>query len=279
MRRITAANAGPFTFAGTNSYLIGDSRVAIVDPGPADEAHLHALLAATDGATVTHILLTHAHHDHVDGVARLVAATGARTYGGARKPAPSATVDAPATDAGAAPAFAPDEVIADGAAIGGKGWQVEAIATPGHASEHFAFALTGTDMLFSGDHVMGWSTTVVAPPDGDMADYMRSLDKLLARREDTYLPGHGAPLPHAHDYVRGLKQHRQEREAAILARLAAGDRTIPAIVAAVYAGLAPALAGAAGLSVQAHLQDLEERGLVERDGPPGPAGAYRLSRR
>ena len=150
VRRITAGNAGPFTFAGTNSYIIGDSRIAIVDPGPSDEAHLNALLAAADGATVTHILLTHAHHDHADGVARLAAATGARTYGGARKAAPAPADDAPATDAGAALAFAPDEVIADGATIGGSGWQVEAIATPGHASEHFAFALKGTDMLLFG---------------------------------------------------------------------------------------------------------------------------------
>ena len=169
-------------------------------------------------------------------------------------------------------------MLADGARVAGDGWQVEAIATPGHAPDHLAFALAGSDLIFSGDHVMAWSTTVVAPPEGVMADYMASLDRMLARREDTYLPGHGGRLRQAHAYVRALKAHRLERAAAIVTSLAAGADRIPAIVAAVYADLDPRLAAAAGLSVRAHLEELIAQGLVESDGPPA-AARFRLSRR
>ena len=277
VRRVTAANAGPLTFAGTNSYILGAGRVAVIDPGPADESHVQALLAATAGETVTHILVTHAHRDHSGGVKRLAAATGALSYGLAR--AAAAVEDAPLADAGVDLSFVPDTALDDGALVTGAGWQVEAIATPGHARDHVAFALAASDLIFSGDHVMAWSTTVVAPPEGSMADYMASLEKLLARQEDTYLPGHGGPITKAHDHVRALKAHRLEREAAILASLAAGTETVAAIVAAVYRDLDPALAGAAGLSVLAHLEDLMARGRITSDGPPGPVARYRLSRR
>ncbi len=280
VRRVTAPNAGPFTFTGTNSYIVGAGRVAIIDPGPADETHLQALLAATAGETVTHILVTHSHRDHCDGVPRLAELTGARTYASDHHVHGALLADLTnRLDSGSNPTFVPDVALADGAIVDGDGWQVETIATPGHASDHLVFALAGRDLLFSGDHVMAWSTTVVAPPDGSMAQYMASLDKLIDRTEDTYLPGHGGPVTNAHDYVRALKVHRQEREAAILESLAEGARTIPAIVAAVYRGLDPQLTGAAGMSVLAHLEDLMERGLVEHSGQPGLAGIYRLSRR
>ena len=253
VRRVTAANPGPFTFKGTNSYIVGTGKVAIIDPGPADESQFDALRAATERDAVTHIILTHSHHDHADGAARLAEATGAPIHSAA--------------------------TLSDGAMVTGDDWQLETVATPGHASDHLVFALAGSKLLFSGDHVMGWSTTVVAPPDGSMTDYMASLDKLLARGEDTYLPGHGGEIRNAHDYVRALKEHRLAREAAIVDRLAAGDETIAAIVSAVYRDLDPQLVPAAGLSVLAHIEALVESGAVENVGAPGLDGNYRLNRR
>ncbi len=277
VRRVTASNAGPFTFAGTNSYILGSGRVAIVDPGPADDAHFQALMAATAGETVTHILVTHAHRDHSSGVARLAAATGAPSHAGRRDG--TANEGAPEADAGIDRDFVPDTALSDGTLIAGDGWQVETIATPGHASDHLVFALSGSDLIFSGDHVMAWSTTVVAPPEGSMAAYMASLDRLLERHEHTYLPGHGGPVRTAHDHVRALKAHRHERASAIRACLAAGTATIPAIVAAIYQDLDPRLAGGAGLSVLAHLEEMIADGTVACDGPPGPAARFRLTRR
>mgnify|MGYP000165097595 CR=1 FL=1 len=281
VRRVTASNSGPFTFAGTNSYIVGHGRVAVIDPGPADMAHRDALLAATQGETITHILVTHAHHDHIDGVAALREATGATIAGfGPQVPPRPFAEGGPSLDAGADSAFVPDITLADGAVVDGGGWRMEAIATPGHSSDHMVYALAGSGVLFSGDHVMGWSTTVVAPPDGVMADYMRSLDRLMARGEDTYLPGHGGPVRNAHAFVRALRTHRRAREAAILARLVAGDTTIPAIVAAIYPGLDAALVPAAGLSVLAHLEDLVARGTAIADGgSPALTATFRVSSR
>jgi glyoxylase-like metal-dependent hydrolase (beta-lactamase superfamily II) len=251
VRRVTARNAGPLTFHGTNSYIVGTGDLAVIDPGPDDDSHFAALTAASTGETVSAILVTHAHRDHSGGAFRLAAATGAQVNG-----------------------VALGNPITDGAVIAGNSWQLETIATPGHARDHVVFALAGSDLIFSGDHVMGWSTTVVAPPEGAMVDYRLSLDRLLARSEDTYLPGHGGPIARAHAYVRALKEHRMAREGAILSALAAGPRTTPEIVAEVYAELDPALAEAAGLSVLAHLEDLIARGRVA--GDDGPDGRYRL---
>lgn len=276
VRRVTAPNPGPFTFAGTNSYIVGLGKVAVIDPGPDDAAHFHALMSATTGETITHIFVTHAHRDHSAGVSRLAAATGARSHGFGRRA--GGLENAVRVDTGIDPDFVPDEGLADGARVAGDGWLLEAIATPGHASDHLAFALMGSDLIFSGDHVMAWSTTVVAPPEGSMPAYMASLDQLMARAEDTYLPGHGGPVVKAHDHVRALKAHRLQRAAAIREALAAGADTIPAIVAAVYADLDPALAGAAGLSVLAHLEDLIARGEVVGDGPQRPPMRFRLNR-
>lgn len=278
VRRLTARNPGPFTFHGTNSYIIGRGRVAVIDPGP-DPSHAETLLAATKGETVTHILVTHTHRDHVTAAARLQALTGATTFGAgrhrlARPPLPGETA---MLDAAAETAFTPDVTLADDAVVEGDGWRLTAVATPGHTANHLCFALAGTDILFSGDHVMAWSTTIVAPPDGAMADYMRSLDRLLARPERRYLPGHGGPVADAQDYVRALKRHRQRREAAIVAELVEGSRSIAELVTAIYRDTDPSLHAAAGLSVLAHLEDLVARRRVANDGAPGLAGLYRLT--
>ena len=277
--RVTARNPGPFTFHGTNSYLVGEGSFAIVDPGPDSPEHVAALLRAAGNRKVTHILVTHTHLDHTGATGQLVEATGAVTVGaGPHRPArPLHTGEANPLDASADTRFTPELTIADGDVVAGDGWMVEAIATPGHTANHIAFALNGHDLIFSGDHVMGWSTTVVAPPDGAMADYMHSLDRLLDRGEEHYLPGHGGPIAAAHGYVRALRNHRRMREAAILARLAAGDHSIAMIVAAIYRDTPPALQSAASLSVLAHLEDLVARGSVVTDGPPRRDGTYRLA--
>jgi glyoxylase-like metal-dependent hydrolase (beta-lactamase superfamily II) len=276
VRRITAPNPGPFTFRGTNSYIVGSGQVAVIDPGPDADAHLAALLAATEGEAVSHIFVTHTHRDHSSLVPRLKAATGATTVGGGphRLARRLLAGEANRLDAGADTAFVPDLTLADEGFVDGDGWRLTAVPTPGHAANHLSFALAGSNLLFSGDHVMGWSTTVVAPPDGAMADYMASLDRLLARDERRYLPGHGGPVEDARAYVRALRSHRRMREAAILDRLAKGDRTILELVAAIYRDTDPRLHGAAALSVLAHLEDLVARGKAVSDGPPRIDGRF-----
>ena len=278
VRRVLADNPSPFTFKGTLSYIVGRGRVAIIDPGPADPRHTGALLDAVRGETVTHILVTHSHRDHSEGVPALQAATGAETFGeGPHRPARALFIGENARlDAGGDPAFVPDHRIKDGDVIAGDGFALEAIATPGHTANHMAFALRDTRVLFSGDHVMGWSTSIVAPPDGSMSDYMASLHKLAARSETTYLPGHGDVIADAPDFVAGYIAHRHGRETSILHRLSKGEADIPTLVRAIYIGLDPRLAGAAALSTLAHLEDLTARGLVLTYGPPSISGRYRL---
>ena len=265
-RRLIAPNASPFTFTGTCSYIVGEGEVAIIDPGPADEPHMAALLAAVVGERVSHIVVTHTHRDHSPGAAILKQRTGAPIVGARRHvPREGATGG---LDASHDLAYAPDRVLADGERLVGRDFTLEALATPGHAANHLCFALIEENVLFSGDHVMGWSTSIVAPPDGSMADYMASLDKLRGRPEAIYWPGHGGPVREPQRYVRALAHHRRQREAAILGRLQAGDTDIPAIVAKIYVGLAPALTRAAGLSTLAHLEDLVARGVASSDGAP-----------
>lgn len=276
VRRLTAPNPSPMTFRGTNSYIVGHGDVAIIDPGPDNAEHVAALLSAVSGATVSHIVITHTHRDHTSAVGAIVAATGAAVVsGGPHRPArPPRNGESIRLDAAGDSSLCPDITLDDGDAISGRTWRLEAVSTPGHTANHLAFALNDGEALFSGDHVMGWSTTVVAPPDGSMRDYLASLDKLAARTELRYLPGHGGPVPDGPAYVVALKRHRQAREAAILARLAAGDRTIPDIVSAVYHDTSPALHRAAGLSVLAHLEDLVATGRVRSDGQPVVEGRY-----
>ena len=278
VRRILADNPGPFTFKGTLSYIIGRGKVAIIDPGPVDAPHIAALLDAVRGETVTHILITHTHRDHSPGAAAIRAATGAPTYGeGPHRPSrPLYIGETRRLDSGGDTDFVPDHRIADGDVIAGDGWALESIATPGHTANHMAFALKGTDVLFSGDHVMGWSTSIVAPPDGSMSDYMASLDRLAARPETVYLAGHGDVIRDGPGFVARYIAHRRGREASILHRLGTGEADIPSLVRAIYIGLDPRLTGAAALATLAHLEDLTARKLVATDGAPSISGRYRL---
>jgi glyoxylase-like metal-dependent hydrolase (beta-lactamase superfamily II) len=279
VRAVAANNPGPFTFKGTMSYIIGRGKVAILDPGPDDDAHIGALLDAVRGETVTHIFVTHTHRDHSPAVPKVKAATGAKVYaqGSHRLARPLHIGETRRLDASADMDFRPDVALADGEVVAGDGWTLEAVTTPGHTANHMAFAFKEADLLFAGDHVMGWSTTIVAPPDGAMSDYMASLQKLARRTEPLYLSGHGMPVREAPRYVQYLIRHREGREASILHRLGKGAADIPTIVKAVYIGLDPRLTGAAALSVLAHLEDLVARGLVKTEGPPSIAGTYFLA--
>jgi glyoxylase-like metal-dependent hydrolase (beta-lactamase superfamily II) len=279
VRRILTNNPSPFTFKGTLTYVIGSGKVAIVDPGPDDAQHVAAVLDAVRGETVTHILVTHTHRDHSPAVPAIKAATGAQVLaeGPHRAARPLHIGEAPRLDASNDTEFRPDRALADGEVVVGDGWAIEAITTPGHTANHMAFALKGQNLIFSGDHVMGWSTSIVAPPDGAMSDYMASLAKLSQRNEAIYLPGHGDAVRDAPAFVRHYIRHREGREASILHRLAKGAADIPTIVRAVYIGLDQRLVRAAGLSVLAHLEDLVARGKVVTDGHPSIAGTYRLA--
>src|SRR5438067_6000462 len=278
VRRIVADNPGPFTFKGTVSYILGRGKVAIIDPGPDDPAHIAALLDAVRGETVTHIFVTHTHRDHSPAVPAIKAATGAEVLaeGPHRASRPLHAGEAPRMEASNDLDFRPDRVLADGEVVSGDGWTIEAVATPGHTANHMAFALREANLIFSGDHVMAWSTPVVAPPDGAMSDYMASLQKLARRSEPIYLPGHGGMVREAPQFVQHYIEHRQGREVAILRRLAKGEADIPTLVRAIYIGLDPRLVRAAGLSVLAHLEDLVARGLVATDGEPSVESIYRL---
>ena len=279
VRRLLANNPSPFTFRGTVSYILGRGQVAIIDPGPIDEAHIAALLDAVRGETVSHVFVTHTHRDHSPAVPRIKAATGALVLAeGPHRPARTLRIgEAPRLDASNDTEFRPDRVLADGEVVPGPGVTVEAVATPGHTANHMAFAFKEANILFSGDHVMAWSTPVVAPPDGAMSDYMASLEKLARRPESIYLPGHGGAVHDAPRFVRAYIVHRRAREASILRRLGKGAADIPAIVRAVYIGLDPRLIRAAGLSVLAHIEDLVTRGLVVTDGEPAIDSVYRLA--
>ncbi|MBY5619461.1 MBL fold metallo-hydrolase [Rhizobium leguminosarum] len=277
VERVTVNNPGPFTFFGTNSYIVGASSVAVIDPGPEDEAHYQALMAALGGRAVTHIVASHTHRDHSPLARRLQAATGAVTVGqGPHRPArPLREGEINPFSESSDLSFVPDIAIGDGETIAGDGWSLSAVLTPGHTANHAAFALEGRDILFSGDHVMAWSTSIVAPPDGSMADYMTSLDRLIKREDRLLLPGHGGPVTEPATFLRALKAHRLKREQAVLARIRAGDRGIAEMVKVIYRDTDPKLHGAAALSVLAHIEDLLERGMIAADGPPSLAASYR----
>ena len=264
IRRVIADNPGPFTYTGTGTYIIGrdepGARLAVIDPGPQDDRHLAALMEAVRGQTVSHVLVTHTHRDHAPLARPFAEATGAVVLAAP----PSRTTDhegAPVDEDDDAD-FYPDRLLADGDRIGGDGWTLEALATPGHASNHLCFALLEENALFSGDHVMGWSTTIVAPPDGDMTVYMDSLDRVIARRFTTLWPTHGAPVTEPGPFLDAYRAHRRERERQILARLTAGGQTIADLVPTLYASVDSRLWPAASLSVHAHLIALVRRGLV-----------------
>ena len=278
VRRVVADNPGPVTFRGTCSYVVGQGQVAIIDPGPDSPAHVAALLDAVRGETVTHVVVSHTHRDHSPAAAAIKAATGAMIVGCGphRRARPLVSGETRPLEASGDTAYAPDHELREGEAVSGPGWTLAAVETPGHLANHLAFALPQEQALFSADHVMAWSTSVVAPPEGSMSAFMASLDKLRSRQEAIYWPGHGGPVREPQRLLRALIHHRRQREASILNRLAAGDRTIPEMVRAIYQGLNPALAGAAGLSVFAHLEDLVARGRAATEGSPTLESSYRL---
>ncbi|OCW55649.1 MBL fold metallo-hydrolase [Hoeflea olei] len=277
--RVTAPNQGPLTFHGTNSYVVGSGTLAVIDPGPEDESHWQALTAAIAGRPVSHIFVTHTHRDHSPLAARLKAETGAQIVAEgphrAARPLHAGEVNPLAESSDMA--FRPDIAAGHGERISGDGWEIETLHTPGHTANHAAFALANTGTVFSGDHVMAWATTIIAPPDGSMGDFMASLDMLSDRDDSAYLPGHGGPVREPRQFVRALKTHRRMRERAILARVEKGDRLIADMVKAIYRDTDPRLHGAAALSVLAHLEDLVSRGEVITDGPPAIGGVYRTA--
>lgn len=261
--RILAANPSPFTYTGTQTYLVGTTDLAVIDPGPDLPEHLDALIAAIAGRPVRAILCTHTHRDHSPASRPLAAATGAPIIGCAPL---ALDDDGPRSDAAFDRDYLPDRVLADGERVSGMGWTIEAVATPGHTSNHLCFALRESGALFTGDHIMGWSTSVVAPPDGDMGAYMASLDKLLRRDDRVYYPAHGPEVTTPQRLARGMIGHRKQREGQILRLIDQRIGAIPDMVARMYVGLDPRLTGAAGRSVLAHLIDLNNRGLVRAEG-------------
>lgn len=277
IRRVVANNPGPFTYLGTGTYIIGKGEVAVIDPGPDMADHLDALMAALEGETVTHILVTHHHTDHSPLARPLQEKTGAKIYGCAvgGKAGDSAVI----TEAGHDLDFTPDvDICGGGAVFEGPGWTLEAIATPGHTSNHICFALKEENALFSGDHIMGWSTTVVSPPDGDMTAYMDSLDKVKALDFDILWPTHGPPVRDVAPFIDAYIAHRRAREAQVLKALADGHGRIKDMIPTLYAEVDKRLWPAAARSVLGHMIDLVRRGIVVTDAPePGLDSDYRLA--
>ena len=276
IRRVLARNPNPFTFHGTGTYIVGRGRVAVIDPGPAIDEHVQALMKALDGETVTHILVTHTHNDHSPAAGPLKALTGATTYGFGRHGSGKSLDDVDVEEGGDM-TFLPDVVVGDGSVIEGDGFTFESVYTPGHTSNHVCFAFREERSFFSGDHVMGWSTTVIAPPDGDMAEYFLSLEKLLMRRETVFYPTHGNPISHPQEYVRNLISHRRARELQVVECLKRGLCSIPEMVRVIYSEVDRRLHPAASRSVLAHLLYLVGLGKVACDGAAGPSSVYRLT--
>jgi glyoxylase-like metal-dependent hydrolase (beta-lactamase superfamily II) len=274
LRRVCAPNANAFTFKGTGTYIVGRGKVAVIDPGPLSDDHVEALKAALSGETVTHILITHTHNDHSPAAAPLKAATGAKTYGfgphGAGKKHEGIDVEE-----GGDMDFRPDVTVRDGDTIKGEGWTFDCLYTPGHTSNHICFALREEKALFSGDHVMGWSTTVIAPPDGDMAQYFASLEKLTRRDDQVFYPTHGNPIRNPQAFVRKLIEHRHARERQIDACLKRGITRIPDMVAVIYSEVDKKLHPAAAMSVLAHLRHMIATGRAAVDGVAGAKSDYR----
>ena len=279
VQRLTAPNPSPFTFHGTNTYIVGKKSVCVIDPGPDNDAHFEALMAALEGREVTHIAVSHTHRDHSPLARRLSQSTGAAIVaeGPHRASRPLFEGEVNPFAESADTDFVPDVALADGQTVAGDGWRLTAVHTPGHTATHAAFAPEETGILFSADHVMAWATSIVAPPDGAMSDYMASLDRLLERNDRLYLPGHGGAVTAPQAFVRALRTHRRMRERAVLERIVKGDRRIADMVKVIYATTDPRLHGAAALSVLAHIEELVEKGLIATDGPPRLLGEYRPS--
>lgn len=273
VRRLVANNPGPFTYLGTGVYIVGQGEVAVFDPGPANEDHFDALKRALDGETITHVFVTHSHMDHSPLAHPLAEWAGCKVYAGG---AAIRTESEVRLEAGDDLSFRPDILIRDGETFSGPDWTIEAVATPGHTSNHFCFALREENALFAGDHVMGWSTTVISPPDGHMGAYLASLEKIRARGYSTIWPTHGPPIREVGPFLDAYISHRFAREQAIVDRLAAGDRNIPEMVRTIYKDVDKRLHPAACHSVLAHVIHLVETGRVQADGPLDLASGYRL---
>lgn len=275
IRRVIANNPSPFTFTGTGTYIIGTGKVAVIDPGPLLDAHVDAILAALGpDESVSHIVVTHTHLDHSPACTPLQARTGAPIY--SFSPPDPEAFDGPRLEEDADDDFKPDHIVAHGDRIEGENWTLECVFTPGHMANHMCYALREEKALFTGDHVMGWSTTVIAPPDGNMKDYMASLDLLLARDDVIYWPTHGTCIQDPQNFVRAYIAHRRGREAQIIARLEAGDDNIRQMVATMYVDVDRRLHPAAALSVFAHIQDLLERGTIQCATAPSLDASYTL---
>lgn len=265
VRRVLAPNPSPYTFTGTQTYVIGQSDgpdCAVIDPGPSDPAHIDAIMAAIDGRKLAAIMCTHTHRDHSPAAIPLAELTGAPVVGCAPL---SLSTDLPRSDEAFDTTYAPDRVLEDGEAMRGTGWTLTAVATPGHTSNHLCFALEESGALFTGDHVMGWSTSVVVPPDGDMGDYLASLEKLMAREDRVYHSAHGAAIEKPRQLVRGMIGHRRQRENQILRLMRERARPVSEFIPDMYKGLDPRLIPAAEMSVTAHLIDLQKRGLATKE--------------
>ncbi|MCH7943087.1 MAG: MBL fold metallo-hydrolase [Proteobacteria bacterium] len=273
IRRIVARNPGPFTFHGTATYIVGHGAVAVIDPGPALDDHVAAILAGLDGETISHQFITHTHRDHSPAARLLGRACGAKTYGFGPH---GAGREERAVEEGADRDFVPDVVLRDGDVIEGDGWSLTAVHTPGHASNHLCFALAEESTLFSGDHVMGWSSTVIVPPDGDMAAYLASLRRLLARDDRLYRPTHGPAIENPKVLVRAYLDHRADRERQIVDCLKRGIGGIPAMVEEIYADVPQSLHPAAACSVLAHLIHMVEENRAACDGEPRTDGVFSL---
>ena len=271
VRRVVANNPSSFTFHGTNSYIVGHGTVAVIDPGPADAAHVDSLAAAVAGEEVTHIIVTHTHLDHSPAAELLKQAVGGEIVGALHRPLPedASTVESIQHD------FAPDSVMSDGDSYAGDGWSLAAVYTPGHMSNHHCLALEQENVMFSGDHVMGWNTTIVSPPDGNMAEYLASLRRCIDRDDVMYLPGHGPEIGNPRPFVRAYLNHRLMREGEIMRCLNDGAATIREMVKRMYAHLPETMHGAAARSVLAHMEHMVETGRVACDGPPQPDSEYR----
>jgi len=276
VRRVVANNPGPYTFLGTNTYLVGTGEVAVIDPGPLDDGHLTAIVKAIARERLTHILVTHSHRDHCDGARALQALAGGEiaAFG------PTGTARGAGTPglgyAFVDPAFVPDRTLADGDTVRGPSFALDVLHMPGHAPDHLCFALVGKRTVFTGDHVMGWNTTVIAPPEGNMADFIASLERLMPRHDKIFLPAHGGRIQTPQRVVKAYIMHRKWREQTILTCLDKGGCTIPRIVARLYGTLDAGLKEAAALSVLAHLEHLIRRDLVSAEGAPGLSSAFCL---
>lgn len=270
VRRVVANNPSAFTFTGTGTYIIGEGEVAVIDPGPMNNAHVEALLHALEGETVSHILITHTHIDHSPAAEPLKRLTGAKTYGYGPHAGGQGEEDGDMD-------FVPDVEIRHGDIIEGDGWTFECVHTPGHTSNHICFALQEENALFSGDHVMGWSTSIISPPDGNMFDYMNSLRALLERDEEVYWPTHGAPIRDPKPFVRSFIAHRNEREDQIIEQIKAGHYYIKEMVPIIYAAVDKRLYPAAARSVFAHVLGMVEDGRITVDGNATLDAAYRLA--